>query len=294
ASGKLDPLPKPCVDTGMGLERVAATVLNLSDPAKFSNYDTDLFTPLIRRAEELTGAKYGSGPRADPSLRIIADHARAATFLNSDGVMPSNEGRGYVLRKIIRRAADHSKKLGAKQPVLEPMALAVCARMSEAYPELVQFLPFVTKTLAQEEEKYLHLIEPALQRFERRIESSNALQAQSALSVALKHALDALPQLNVPEDTKRALHKAIAEMAQAGLSALKEIEELQSGQAEYASGVTRVLDTGAAAIALLIRQDSQIDEAMKQELLDRFTGLVNAFAAQLSRLTPVVGGADLF
>src|SRR5262249_1578285 len=106
-SGKLTPLPKPSIDTGMGLERIAATVLNLSDRTKFSNYDTDLFTPLIARAAELTGTSLKTEidkeahTKSAASLRVIADHSRAATFLISDGVIPSNEGRGYVLRKIV-------------------------------------------------------------------------------------------------------------------------------------------------------------------------------------------------
>src|SRR6202790_3434601 len=108
SSGKVAPLPKPSIDTGAGLERLAAVI-----QGKLSNFDTDLFQPLIQNAAELTGTRYGKDPDSDASLRIIADHSRAATFLVSDGVVPSNEGRGYVLRKIIRRALRHANLLQA-------------------------------------------------------------------------------------------------------------------------------------------------------------------------------------
>ena len=103
---------------------------------KISNFDTDLFVPLIQRAGELTGTRPGASPRSDASLRIIADHARASTFLISDGVVPSNEGRGYVLRKILRRGIRHGRLLGATEPFMSDMTLAVHAEMRGAYPEL--------------------------------------------------------------------------------------------------------------------------------------------------------------
>src|SRR6267378_4219803 len=129
----LEPLPKPSVDTGAGLERLAAVL-----QGKISNFDTDLFAPLISRAAELTGARLGESARSDASLRIIADHARATTFLLTDGVVPSNEGRGYVLRKIMRRAMRHARLLGAERPiVLTEMVHVVRKVMGIAYPELL-------------------------------------------------------------------------------------------------------------------------------------------------------------
>jgi len=165
AQGALNPLPKPCVDTGMGLERVAATILNLSDPSKSSNYDTDLFQPLIRRAEELTGAKYGSGTRADASLRIIADHARATAFLIADGVLPSNEGRGYVLRKIMRRALRHGHLLKPDAPVLTEMIPRVQQLMGAAYPELVQSGQMI-RIVAEEQGRFRRVLESSLEKLE--------------------------------------------------------------------------------------------------------------------------------
>jgi alanyl-tRNA synthetase len=136
-SGKLAPLPKPCVDTGMGLERTAAVLQGV-----ISDYDTDLFVPLMKRAAELCGVdfqkeeKLEEGKGGAASLRVIADHARATTFLMTDGVLPSNEGRGYVLRKIIRRAIRHGRLLGVSEPFLFKMAIDVQGLMGDAYPEL--------------------------------------------------------------------------------------------------------------------------------------------------------------
>src|SRR5580704_11178389 len=134
ATGSLTPLPKPCVDTGMGLERTAAVLQGV-----ISNYDTDLFVPLLKRAAELCGVdfqreeKIEEGKGGAASLRVIADHVRAATFLIADGVLPSNDGRGYVLRKIMRRAIYHGRLLGATKPFLSEMVATVRSLMRVAY-----------------------------------------------------------------------------------------------------------------------------------------------------------------
>jgi alanyl-tRNA synthetase len=164
ASGKVIPLPKPSIDTGAGLERLAAVI-----QGKLSNFDTDLFQPLIQKAAELTGARYGKDPDSDASLRIIADHSRAATFLASDGVIPSNEGRGYVLRKIIRRALRHANLLQAAASVpatvLPPMADAVKLEMGTAYPELEQNFDRVQQILLGEEQRFSRTITVGLKKF---------------------------------------------------------------------------------------------------------------------------------
>ena len=131
--GSFTRLPKPCVDTGMGLERVAAVLQGV-----ISNYDTDLFTGLRREAWNLTGQPLIDDPLSEASLRIIADHARATTFLITDGVIPSNEGRGYVLRKIMRRAIRHGRMIGAKKPFMAEMVKTVRDEMGGAYPELLE------------------------------------------------------------------------------------------------------------------------------------------------------------
>ena len=153
ASGTLNPLPKPSVDTGAGLERLAAVMMNIDNPAKVSNYDTDLFQPLIRRTAEMALVN-PNDLKIQPSLRIIADHSRAATFLISDGVIPSNEGRGYVLRKIIRRALTHVSALNTASPFLAHVSVAVRELMNEAYPELQEHAVRINQILIAEEERF--------------------------------------------------------------------------------------------------------------------------------------------
>ncbi len=149
SEGVLNPLPKPSIDTGAGLERVTAVMQGV-----VSNYETDLFIPLINRAAELTNYKHGSDPKGDASLRIIADHARAATFLINDGVRPGNGRREYVLRKIIRRAIRHGRLLGQAQPFLYKMVEAVVQEMIGAYPELSESAGRVAKVIESEERQF--------------------------------------------------------------------------------------------------------------------------------------------
>jgi alanyl-tRNA synthetase len=205
ASGRLTPLPKPSIDTGAGLERVTAVLQGV-----ISNYETDLFMPLIQRAVELTDAKAElrsagqtrasaptraitnsgheattkdvgtgalpvqaerssapeGGTHGAASLRVIADHSRAATFLISDGVIPSNEGRGYVLRKIIRRAITHGRLLGQNKPFLHQMVFAVRKLMQDAYPELKETADRVSKAILAEETRFAHTMEVGLKKLE--------------------------------------------------------------------------------------------------------------------------------
>ena len=164
AGGKLNPLPKPSIDTGMGLERVTAVLQDV-----ISNYDTDLFTPLIKRAAELTGATTGhggAGHRSAASLRVIADHSRAAMFLISDWAYPSNEGRGYVVRKIIRRAITHGRLLGQTKPFLNQMVYAVRDLMQDAYPELSETAERIGPIILSEETRFAHTLTEGLARLE--------------------------------------------------------------------------------------------------------------------------------
>ena len=168
ASGTLTPLPKPCVDTGMGLERVTAVLQGV-----ISNYDTDLFVPLLDRAAQLIGVDENKELQAEEqrrsaaSLRVIADHARATTFLITDGVLPSNEGRGYVLRKIMRRAIRHGRLLGAQQPFLYEMVQTVRQLMGKAYPELTDASASrVPEIVLAEEKRFLQTLDIGLRKLE--------------------------------------------------------------------------------------------------------------------------------
>lgn len=162
AEGSLHPLPSPCVDTGMGLERLAAIIQGVHN-----NYDIDLFVHLIKAASRITGCQDTS----DKSLRVIADHIRACSFLIVDGVLPSNEGRGYVLRRIIRRAVRHGNRLGAEGLFFHKLVDALIEVMGEAYPELVKARQTVIDALRQEEERFAQTLEQGMRLLEAEIAS---------------------------------------------------------------------------------------------------------------------------
>jgi alanyl-tRNA synthetase len=220
ASGKLNPLPKPSIDTGMGLERVTAVLQGV-----ISNYDTDLFTSLIKRAAELTGTANAHVRTAAPgrstgrssageavhksaaSLRVIADHSRAATFLISDGVLPSNEGRGYVLRKIIRRALTHGRLLGQTKPFLNEMVFAVRDLMQDAYPELIETCERVAKTVLLEETRFGHTMNIGLEKLEaligeNRLSGPEAFKLYDTFGMPLDFMQDAARDQGIEFDQK--------------------------------------------------------------------------------------------
>jgi alanyl-tRNA synthetase len=149
SQGRFTPLPRPSIDTGMGLERVAAIL-----QGKLSNYDCDLILPIVQQAGVLLGTPHGEDTRTDLTLRINADHARAAAFLIHDGVVPSNEGRGYVLRKIMRRALRNARLCGMQEPYLHKLTAFVAQHMSDAYPELLESVDRVGRIVREEEHRY--------------------------------------------------------------------------------------------------------------------------------------------
>ena len=163
--GSLQPLPKKNIDTGAGLERVTAMV-----QGKPNNFETDLLFPLVEEAGRLTGAKYGEDKEKDFSLKVITDHSRAVTFLINDGVVPSNEGRGYVLRRILRRAVRHGRLLGQSELFLYKMVDKVVEIMNEAYPDLNDNLEHIKKVVKIEEEKFSRTLDQGIQLVNQEIE----------------------------------------------------------------------------------------------------------------------------
>jgi len=164
-SGKLTPLPKPSIDTGMGLERLAAVV-----QGRTTNYDTDLMMSIINESAKITGREYGKDDEVNVSLRVLTDHARAATFLIGDGVIPSNEGRGYVLRKIMRRALRHGKLLGQKNPFFHKITSKVVEDFKSAYPDLAGNSDFIKRVVLNEEESFASTLHFGTQRLEEILE----------------------------------------------------------------------------------------------------------------------------
>lgn len=156
--GVLTPLPRPSIDTGMGLERLSSLLQGVS-----SNFDTDLFTPIIANIENMTGQSYDRGEKGFP-FRVIADHSRSCTFLISDGVLPSNDGRGYVLRRILRRAVRFGRSLGIEKAFLYQNVDVVCDIMKDAYPELLERKEFIKEVIKMEEERFLLTLNEGLKK----------------------------------------------------------------------------------------------------------------------------------
>ena len=156
-SGKMTPLPRPSIDTGMGLERICSVLQNVD-----TNYDTDLFTPIFNRIGDLSGKKLGNSPSDDVCMKVIADHSRAAAFLVGDGILPSNEGRGYVLRRIMRRAIRYGRQLGLNKSFLHETVEAVCQSMGGAYPDLLEGRNFITNVIVNEENRFSETLDNGL------------------------------------------------------------------------------------------------------------------------------------
>ena len=164
AEGKLTPLPKPSVDTGAGLERIAMVMQKVD-----SNYDTDLFTPLLKTIEQMTGKEYFEDKRGT-SHRVIADHIRALTFAIADGAMPSNEGRGYVLRRILRRASRHGRLLDLHEPFIYKLTATLVDIMGNSFPEIKQQAEHVALVIKSEEESFGETLDRGMEIFEKVVE----------------------------------------------------------------------------------------------------------------------------
>jgi alanyl-tRNA synthetase len=200
ASGKMTPLPRPSIDTGMGLERIAAVMQGV-----ISNYDTDLLRPIIDKAGELFRKPYGENERTDIVLRINADHARATAFLINDGVLPSNDGRGYVLRKIMRRAMRNARMLGVTEPYLYQLTGFVAELVREAYPEMMESVQRVARVVKDEEHRYATTFQVAEKHFQDEAKSGAITGAASfklydTYGLALEEQEDMARELGVTID----------------------------------------------------------------------------------------------
>lgn len=169
ASGNLHPLPRPSIDTGMGLERVSAVCQGVS-----SNFDSDLFVPLISQISQLSGQVYRASEDGDTAMRVIADHSRSVAFLVADGIVPSNEGRGYVLRRLIRRAFRFGRLLGLEGPFLHQVCDHVCSMMGGIFPELVENQTFMGRVVKQEEERFGQTLDKGLKLLAEELEALNS------------------------------------------------------------------------------------------------------------------------
>ena len=271
AEGNLTPLPKPSIDTGMGLERVAAVL-----QGKLSNFETDLIRPIIDRAAEGLGKgiAYGADPKIDTTLRIIADHSRAATFLVHDGILPANEGRGYVLRKIIRRALRHARLAGCDRPFLYEMTGFVAELMKPGYPELLDSVQRIARIVKEEESRYQTNFALAERMFESSVEKldENVIPGKVAFKLYDTFGLSTDEQEELARESNLTIDAEgfSAEMEQqrararaswkGGDGAVAPIYRtlLERGRTEF-EGYTALESEGCKVLALLV-DDQLVDE----------------------------------
>jgi len=245
--GTLNPLPNPSIDTGAGLERVSAVLQGVE-----SNYDTDLFRPILLAAAELAGITYGKEPEKDTSLRVIADHLRAVCFLLADGVIPGNEGRGYVLRRILRRAVRHGMRLGFEEPFFYKLVPVLGEVMGAAYMELVETRQASMATIRAEEEKFLSTV------------ANGARQVQSEIERLRAEHKDTLPGAMVFRlyDTYGLPLEVIREIAEEERFHIDEtgFNEALRGQREQARKATQEVQNRMAALGEVVRGHADLAE----------------------------------
>jgi alanyl-tRNA synthetase len=235
ASGALTPLPKPSIDTGAGLERLAAVIQGVP-----SNYDSDLFRGILARAQEIAGVERGRDPEKDVSLHVVADHARAVTFLIGDGVQPANEGRGYVLRRILRRAARHGVLLGIERPFLFKVADAAIDTMCGAYPELAERRAYIVDRIEREEGRFLETLSKGLALLETELEAAGRRGEQRLSGETVFRLYDTFGfPLDLTEDILRG--RAMT-LDQSGFDAAMQTQRERARAAWKGSGDARVAE----------------------------------------------------
>ncbi|WP_042501622.1 alanine--tRNA ligase [Thermaerobacter marianensis] len=284
-TGRMEPLPRPSIDTGMGLERIASVMQGVA-----SNFDTDLFRPLIRAVEELTGRRYEEGEPGFP-FRVIADHARACTFLIAEGVLPSNEGRGHVLRRILRRAVRFGRILGIQEPFLYRLVDTVGEVMGGAYPEVRQRADYVARVIRGEEERFFRtldqgmailaeVIERARARGDGVIRGEEAFVLYDTYGFPLDLTVDAAEEAGLRVD-REGFEQAMAVQRQRARAAREVAEGWDPGSplalaladepATVFTGYERLEDEGT--VRLLVRGDQPVERARAGEevgvVLDR-------------------------
>ncbi len=279
--GRLISLPKPCVDTGMGLERLTAVI-----QGKVSNYDSDLFIPIIGTIEKYSGKKYGQDRTIDLSIRAIADHSRAITFLIADGIQPSNEGRGYVLRRIIRRAARHGKMLGLDEPFIYTISDCIIGLMGEVYPEIRMARDAIIDATRAEEERFLEtlstgiiMLDDEIKRLKGKILSGDiAFRLYDTYGFPLDLTTDILKDRGLKVD-EEGFNKAMEKQRLRAKEAWKGSGE-EEAQELYnrllSSGVkTRFvgyhMDVSASKIRCIIKNNHLVDKAVKGEDVEIIT-----------------------
>lgn len=243
---KLLPLPKKNIDTGMGLERTAAVLMGLESP-----FETDVFAPIVRRIEELSGVRYKQGEPTDTAIRLIADHIRAATFTIADGVIPQNEGRGYVLRRIIRRAILRGQRvLGFEKPFFADLVPAVVEALGDQYPEIVQRQEYIQTTLRYEEERFRHTVQAGLARLEEMLADPDTQQTKQLSGERVFMLYDTY---GFPLELTREI--AAERGISIDLEGFEQALEAQRQRAREASGISEKLfvQTGAALAELAQR-----------------------------------------
>jgi alanyl-tRNA synthetase len=228
-TGVMTPLPKPSIDTGMGLERITAVL-----QGKKTNYDTDLFIPIIKFVEKTSGKTYLEKPETDVSMRIIADHSRAVAFLVADGVMPSNEGRGYVLRRIMRRAARHGKLLDIAKPFLFESVRVVAEQLQTVYPDVLRSIDYVARVVLSEEQTFTATLESGLKILQEAIED---IKLQGATKLPGETVFKLYDTFGFPVDLTAdiALEQGMT-LDQAGFEAAMQEQRTRARQAWKGSG----------------------------------------------------------